>query len=162
MAATNGNSHRTCSAEWVMAAASGKSHELAQLNGQRLQRVATRMGRAQRSVLWQRRVATRIELAQLSGRRGNEWRWCTAAPTSLAVAAVVHGCSDGPDHEVATAGETAAGKKRRVIHKCVWTEAHNYLKTASGQKRTTVSNCVWTEAHIYFKTASGQKRPRVQ
>ena len=58
----------------------------------------------------------------------NVWRWCTAAPTSLAFAAVVHSCSDGPDPEVATAGETA-----------------------SGQKRTTVSNCVWTEAHIYSK-----------
>ena len=43
----------------------------------------------------------------------NEWRWCTAAPTSLAFAAVVHSCSDGPGLEVANAGELRLDRSAR-------------------------------------------------
>ena len=58
-----------------------------------------------------------------------------SSPDGLAFAAVVHSCSDGPDPEVATAGETAAGQKRKVISKKGLDRAHNYFKTASGQRR---------------------------
>ena len=89
----------------------------------------------------------------------NEWRWSTAAPTSLAFAAVVHSCSDGPDPEVATVGETAVGQKRTIISnvsgqkrtiipKLRLDRSAQLSQTASGQKRKIISNCVWTEAPV--------------
>ena len=74
----------------------------------------------------------------------NEGRWCTAAPASLAFAAVVHSCSDGPDPEVATVGETVAEQSAQLSQDCVWTE------------RTIISNCVWTEAHHKGSTSIGK------